>query len=171
MISLIGNEFGIRASAAFSPAAAPKMKRCEPIKPVCQEKQKLVAEPHRGNILSVEAHRDIGDLLIILLGMDGYDVKTLHNPVEAFEMAKQELFDLYLIGDLFPVGANIELAREIRKFDLCTPLIMHSARANQSDIRNGLSAGAQAYLVKPCDPDDLLRAIGRHIEQKTVSHM
>ena len=171
MISFIGNDFDIRARAAFSPAAAPKMKRYETISPLSLEKEKIVAKGHRGTVLSVEDHQDIGDLLIILLGMDGYDVKTLHDPIEGLEMAKQRSFDLYLIGDLWPLGASIELAREIRKFDIFTPLILHSARAHQADIRRGLSVGAQAYLVKPCDPDDILKAVGRHIDQKILRHV
>jgi DNA-binding response OmpR family regulator len=118
---------------------------------------------HKRAILVAENHKDTADLLVYVLGYAGYEVRSIDDSIDALKLIKEQEFDLFLIGDLLPLGSSIGLARDIRKFNIFTPIVFHSARAYPADIQRGLSAGAQAYLVKPCDPNHLLGIVSRHI--------
>ena len=123
---------------------------------------------HSRVILSIEEHRDIGDLLQVLLWMNGYNVYPVNNTADAARLIMQEHFDLFLVGDLWPLGSNIELAKIIRKVNRYTPLIFHSVQAKPGFAEWGLSAGTQAYLTKPCDIDKMMKTIRYHAEDRSA---
>jgi len=146
-----------------TPIFAARMQRREAITAALPVKEPTAMPAHKRVILSAENHRDTADLLVYVLGYAGYEVLTVDDSIDALKLVRGQAFDLFLIGDLLPVGSSVALAREIRKFNIFTPIVFHSARAYPSDIQRGLSAGAQAYLVKPCDPNHLLGTVARHI--------
>src|SRR5215510_12518017 len=82
---------------------------------------------------------------------------------EGLRLAQQQDFDLYILDNWLPDRSGVELCRSIRKFDPDTPILFYSAAAYARDIREGMRAGAQAYLVKPVFPNELRQAIAQLI--------
>jgi two-component system OmpR family response regulator len=113
----------------------------------------------RKRILCVEDDVDSCEMLRVLL--HEYEVVTANTVREGLKMAKAERFDLYLLDSTYPDGSGVELCRELRAFDAETPVIFHSGMEGESDIEDAMSAGAQAYLVKPIGIDELEGSIQR----------
>jgi|SRR5262245_25210077 len=82
---------------------------------------------------------------------------------EGLRLARQRYFDLYILDNWLPGGTGIELCRLIREFDPYTPVVFLSAVAFECDISDALNAGAQIYLTKPSDLDELQLAVTRLI--------
>lgn len=113
----------------------------------------------RKRILCVEDDLDSCDMLRVLLRE--YEVVTANTVGEGLKMARAERFDLYLLDSKYPDGSGVELCRQLRLFDTNTPVVFHSGLEGESDIRDAMNAGAQAYLVKPIGIDELERNIER----------
>jgi DNA-binding response OmpR family regulator len=117
----------------------------------------------RKHILVVESDDNSVELLRLYLGHVMYRVTAAGAFGECLQLARTEQVDLYLLGDGCEAGDAFELCREIRALDSNTPIIFCSADASRADRRQGLSAGAQAYLAKPCELEELKRTIRRLI--------
>jgi DNA-binding response OmpR family regulator len=105
------------------------------------------APPKR--ILYIEDDQDSREMLVWMLKKDGYVLKTATSVAEGCCLAKFERFDLIILDVKFNDGCGVDLCRQIRDFDLFTPIIFYSGSAYPSDIAAGLAAGAQQYLTKP----------------------
>jgi two-component system response regulator PilR (NtrC family) len=110
-------------------------------------------------ILCIDDDLDTCELLAFTLARSGYQVKKAHTVEEALRKAQQEQFALYSIDRHLPDGSGVDLCQHIRQFDPHTPIIFFSAEAFPEEIQNALKAGAQAYLVKPTDPDELTKTV------------
>src|SRR5215510_815355 len=110
-------------------------------------------------ILLVEDREDHSDL--VSLSLPGYRLVRARNFTEGLRFATKRYFDLYILDNWLPDGFGVELCRLIREFDPHTPIIFCSAAAFESDKRDGMSAGAQAYLVKPFDFEELQNTVKR----------
>ena len=75
------------------------------------------------------------------------------------ELFNQERYDAVLLDNWMPEITGIDLCRQIREVDNSTPIIFCSGAATKSDADEALSAGAQHYLTKPLDPEDLVRIL------------
>jgi two-component system cell cycle response regulator DivK len=117
------------------------------------------------HILCIEGEADNLGLFVKWLELSGYKATPADSFSKALDLALNYPFDLYLVGDSLPRGREIEFARQIRAADQQTPIVICSSMAFPSDIEEGLSVGAQAYLTKPCKPETLERAIRRAIRQ------
>ncbi len=114
-------------------------------------------------ILLVEDHADTRECLVFLLAHSKYRVETASTVSEALQLVDAHPFDLFIFDSLLPDGSGVELCRRVRKFNQRTPIIFYSGLAYDSDITDGLGAGAQAYLVKPVDLADLIEAVEKLI--------
>lgn len=114
---------------------------------------------HQRQILCIEDDLNTCELVIVSLGMVGYQVKAAHSIEEGLAKAKQEHFALYSIDNHLPDGSGVDLCRRIREFDSQTPIIFYTGDAFPDDREEAMKAGAQAYLVKPTDPDELTRTV------------
>jgi DNA-binding response OmpR family regulator len=94
-----------------------------------------------------------------LLRMYGYKVMTVCTEAKAQAALKREKFNL-LIFD----GLGHEPCKQIREYDRITPILFLTGWAYQDDIDTGMSAGAQAYLIKPVNVDALMEAIAQFNE-------
>jgi DNA-binding response OmpR family regulator len=110
-------------------------------------------------ILCVESDKDSCRLLSLQLS----DFKFIfaHDFDEGLRQAQRRYVDFYLLGDLRPDGASVELCRRIRAFDPSTPILFYSGWADQSHKEKALAAGAQFYLTKPVHPEKLKQAIAQ----------
>jgi two-component system response regulator CpxR len=110
-------------------------------------------------------------LLRSYLGAEGFDVHTVHDGLEALERAMAEAFDLVILDIMMPGQDGLEVLKQLRRRQL-TPVLMLTARGEDSDSITGLELGADDYLAKPCNPQVLvarIRAILRRAEPPAES--
>jgi DNA-binding response OmpR family regulator len=100
-------------------------------------------------ILCVEDDEDSCEMIALLLEQLSLEVKTASTAAEALRIIEQEAFSLIILDTWLTEGSGIELCKQVRSFDSQTPIIFYSGAGYQEDIRQGLTAGAQGYIVKP----------------------
>jgi len=113
-------------------------------------------------ILLVDDDSDFSAAMGILLNMADFDVTQSNNVSEAAVIAETEPFDLFVFDSRIQAESGLELCRRIRTFDQSTPVLFCSGNAYETDRQKGLQAGAQAYLTKPVDFDELIQVV-RHL--------
>ena len=115
-------------------------------------------------VLYVEDNIDMTEMIPRLLGKS-YRFTAVETYADALLTAKREHFNLYLIDHLLPDGTGIDLCREIRTFDRDTPIIFCSGFADDAHERMAFDAGANNFLQKPFDTDQLIAAIA-HVRRR-----
>ena len=112
-------------------------------------------------ILIVEDDRDINELINYHLTREGYDVLALFDGSHALDMVKSRKPDLVILDLMLPEVDGLEICREIRSAEeiSSTPVLMLTAKAEESDVVVGLQLGADDYLTKPFSPKVLLARI------------
>jgi len=111
-----------------------------------------------GRVLIVEDDADIADVLRRSLRNEGYEVKTSADGVEALDMAAGFVPDLVVLDLGLPGMDGVEVCRRLRR-DGDVPILMLPARAETEDRVTGLDSGADDYLVKPFERQELLARI------------
>ena len=108
-------------------------------------------------ILIAEDERDIRDLVAFTLRFAGHEVFAASNGEEDVEMAPQVNPDLILMDVRMPRMTGYEACRTMKENpDLRdVPVVFLSAKGQESEIQQGLDAGAEEYLLKPFAPDQL----------------
>ncbi|MFL0166100.1 response regulator transcription factor [Candidatus Clostridium helianthi] len=109
------------------------------------------------NILIVEDDEAISNLIRISLGMAGYQCKQVYDGMEAFNLIKQESFDLILLDIMLPGIDGFELMKRIKSLNV--PVIFLTAKNGLADKITGLKSGAEDYIVKPFETVELLARI------------
>ncbi len=102
-------------------------------------------------ILICDDDRDIRNALEIYLSAEGYTIKQAANGAEAVELIEQGGIDLVLMDIMMPVTDGISATAAIRKKSNI-PVIMLSAKSEDSDKVLGLNIGADDYITKPFNP-------------------
>ncbi|MCL4109440.1 UNVERIFIED_CONTAM: hypothetical protein GTU68_043668 [Idotea baltica] len=106
------------------------------------------------------------------LGDEGYRVMTAENGEQGFEMVESENPDAIVLDVMMPGLDGFTLCRRIRELEIDTPILMLTARGQVADRVAGLDAGADDYLVKPCDATELaarVRALLRRFSRSQGS--
>ncbi|HXQ89340.1 MAG TPA: response regulator transcription factor [Solirubrobacterales bacterium] len=111
-----------------------------------------------GRVLIVEDDVDIADVLRRSLRNEGYEVKTSADGVEALDVAAGFFPDLVVLDLGLPGMDGVEVCRRLRS-DGDVPILMLTARAETEDRVTGLDSGADDYLVKPFERQELLARI------------
>src|SRR5437016_6014641 len=108
-------------------------------------------------ILIAEDDRDSRELLSWILGKLGYQVVVTENGKEAWEAFRRGRFRLVISDVLMPEIDGLELCRRIRKHKQSkyTYVIMITALIGKKDYLEGMDAGADDFVTKPFDPDEL----------------
>ena len=109
-------------------------------------------------ILLVDDEKRILNFLSSKLVAAGYDVLTAANGFEALEQAQAQEPDLVVLDVLMPKMSGLEVLKQLRTFS-ATPVIILSAKGADADRIRGLTSGADDYLPKPFNPDELLARI------------
>ena len=114
---------------------------------------------HRYRILVVEDDHAIRNGLADALAVSGYDVLSARDGYEAMEMIHAEEYDLALLDVVLPGANGFELLKRIREDRSTVPVLMLTARTDDSDRILGLEMGADDYLIKPFVARELLARI------------
>lgn len=106
-------------------------------------------------ILVVEDERKIRELVRAYLERDGHQVVTTGSGAEALSLARDLELDLIVLDLRLPDIPGEEVAREVRSGS-STPIVMLTAKADESDRIHGLEVGADDYVTKPFSPRELV---------------
>jgi DNA-binding response OmpR family regulator len=114
-------------------------------------------------VLAADDDEDILELVSFRLGRSGYTVLQAHDGQEALELALEHLPDLGVFDVMMPRMDGYELTRRLREEETTSrmPIILLTARAQDSDVSTGFDAGADDYLRKPFSPQELSARVQR----------
>jgi two-component system alkaline phosphatase synthesis response regulator PhoP len=121
-------------------------------------------------ILIIEDEKDILELLQLYLKRDGYDVHIAKDGEAGLRKASRERYDLILLDLMLPQLDGLEICRNLRSHPQTSqvPIIMITAKTEESDRIVGLEMGADDYITKPFSPREVLariKAIFRRLEK------
>ena len=125
----------------------------------------LKLTPLAGQILYTEDDADTRELVSYVLARNNYRVMLAENNDSALLLARSNRFDLYMIDNWMPGGSGIDLCKKLREVDSHTPILFYSGAAHDRDKQEAISSGAQAYLTKPADNDELIKEVSRLIAE------
>ena len=106
-------------------------------------------------ILLVEDNKRLSDSLRMTLEDDGYAVDTAYDGLDGEEMALMGTYDIIILDIMLPHKDGLAVCRDLRNKRVNTPILMLTARDALDDRVNGLDSGADDYLVKPFQVDEL----------------
>ncbi|TYP95686.1 DNA-binding response OmpR family regulator [Sphingobacterium allocomposti] len=122
------------------------------------------------HLLYVEDENDLGNVVTQYLEMVGFQVSWRRTATDALDcFSKTGAFDLILIDVQLPDFNGFELARRIKEQHADQPFLFLTARGEKNDRIEGLHIGADDYITKPFDIDELVLRI-RNILRRRVSH-
>lgn len=121
----------------------------------------------RQMVLVVDDDAPILRLVRGKLETDGYRVLTATNGQEAIEIVEREPLDLIVLDVMMPVMDGLTAMREIRRHSE-VPIIMLTARSGGREKVQGLDAGADDYITKPFDPDELSARVAAVLRRVSV---
>jgi two-component system alkaline phosphatase synthesis response regulator PhoP len=115
------------------------------------------------SILVVEDEENLQDALKLNLELEGYEISTASDGAEALKKVHDEYFDLIILDIMLPEIDGISVCETIRLKDTQVPILMLSARSSSADRVLGLKKGADDYLTKPFNLEELLLRIQKLI--------
>jgi DNA-binding response OmpR family regulator len=118
------------------------------------------------NILIIDDDTELCALLGDFLKLEGFQTEAVHDGAEAVEHCRLHSYDAVVLDVMLPGLQGLDVLRKLREFSN-TPILMLTARGEDTDRIVGLEMGADDYLPKPCNPRELaarLRAILRRSE-------
>ena len=117
-------------------------------------------------ILIVDDDTELCQLLTDFLQLEGFVVKSVHNGDEALTFYRQHPYDLIVLDIMLPGKQGLDVLRAIRT-ESNIPVVMLTARGDDTDRILGLELGADDYVPKPCNPQELaarIRAVLRRAQ-------
>jgi len=118
-------------------------------------------------ILVIDDETDLTEMLVLRLEANGYQVISACNGQEGLDKARTEKPDLIILDLMLPKIEGYKVCRML-KFDekyRHIPVILFTARAQELDIKLGKEVGADAYIVKPFEPDILLGKVAELLKK------
>lgn len=107
-------------------------------------------------LLIVEDDDRIADFLVRALNTEGHTCMRLANGTNAVSMSLEGDFELILLDLMLPGMSGLDVCQEMRMRNIATPIIMLTAMDSIEDVVRGLRMGADDYMTKPFDIDELL---------------
>ncbi len=137
------------------------------------ESSKASAARTRGKrlILVVDDEKDLVDLISYNLQRNGYDIITAGNGNDAIEAAFRDLPDLVVLDLMLPGIDGTEVARRLKADPrtASTPIVMLTAKGEETDVVVGLTLGADDYVTKPFSMKILLARLASVMRRKEVA--
>jgi two-component system, OmpR family, alkaline phosphatase synthesis response regulator PhoP len=124
-----------------------------------------MTEPVRKSILLVEDEENLHDALRLNLELENYQVTSAYDGNQALKAIGDEYFDLVILDVMLPGIDGINVAETIRVRQNPVPILILSARNSSADRVLGLKKGADDYLNKPFNLEELLLRVHKLIEK------
>ena len=107
-------------------------------------------------ILVVVDDKNLRKLIVTCLGKASYTVFETHNGEEALDLMDKEYVDLIVTDIMMPEMDGYELIKSLREANYNTPILIITAKEDIEDKRQGFNLGADDYMVKPINIDELI---------------
>ena len=121
------------------------------------------------NILIAEDEENLLNLYKIRLDKKGYNVILANNGKQAIDLIYKGGIDLAILDVMLPIYSGFEVLETIRRLELDIPVLMATSMGQLNDKKEGFSLGADDYLVKPFDFDELLMRIEAIIRRYKIN--
>lgn len=122
-------------------------------------------------ILLVEDEANFGAVLRDYLQMNGHEVELYDNGAKGYEAFQQGKYDLCILDIMMPQKDGFTLATEIRQINEQIPIIFLTARSLKEDVHKGFKLGADDYITKPFDSEELLFRIQAILKRSQASQV
>lgn len=116
-------------------------------------------------ILIVEDEEKLSRVLELELKYENYETEIADNGADALRLMREKKWDLVLLDIMIPELSGLEVLRRLRKTDDRTPVILLTARDEVHDKVSGLDLGANDYVTKPFQIEELLARIRAHLRK------
>jgi len=120
-------------------------------------------------ILLAEDDTDLGNILSQYLGMQGFEVKLARDGEEAWESFQDEPADICVLDGMMPKMDGYEVAVKIKNRNPDVPFLFLTAKSLKEDRIKGLKIGADDYICKPFDVDELVLRINNILRRSSVT--
>ena len=120
----------------------------------------------KNKILIVDDDKGITDTLRIILDSAGYETDTAVDGETALKKAGSSLFHLVLLDLKLPDMSGIQVLRKLHMISPRTVIIMVTGYPTMDNAVESLNLGASAYIMKPVNPEELLRFVGEKIKEQ-----
>jgi two-component system, OmpR family, alkaline phosphatase synthesis response regulator PhoP len=117
------------------------------------------------SILLVEDEENLHEALRLNLELEGYEVTSAYNGAAALKAVQDEYFDLLVLDVMLPEIDGVSVTESIRLQNNDVPILMLSAKNTSSDRVLGLKKGADDYMTKPFNLEELLLRVHKLIEK------
>ncbi len=119
----------------------------------------------KASILVVDDEENLHEALKLNLELEGYEVTSAYDGNEALQKINNEYFDLIIMDIMMPEVDGISVTETVRVNNNDVPILMLSARSSSADRVLGLKKGADDYLAKPFNLEELLLRVSKLIEK------
>lgn len=110
-------------------------------------------------LLIAEDELDLAEALTVFFEKNHFSVDAVHNGFDAYEYAASGGYDGVILDVMMPKMNGIQVLERLRAEGCRTPIMMLTAKGQKDDRITGFNAGADDYLSKPFDPDELLSRV------------
>lgn len=107
-------------------------------------------------LLLVEDEKQLSEALTQILKKNKYLVDAVYNGEDGLDYALTGIYDVIILDIMIPKLNGLEVLKRVREENISTPIILLTARSEISDKVKGLDFGADDYLAKPFEPEELL---------------
>lgn len=123
---------------------------------------------NKKKILVVDDESGLVEMLSIRLEANNYQVIAASDGQEGLDKARAESPDLIILDLMLPKLDGCQVCRALKSDEKYKqiPIVIFTARAQESDVKAGNEAGADAYITKPFEPDILLAKVNQLIEKR-----
>jgi two-component system alkaline phosphatase synthesis response regulator PhoP len=124
-----------------------------------------MSEEKKTSILLVEDEENLHEALKLNLELEGYDVTSAFDGAAALHAVENEYFDLIILDVMLPEMDGISVTESIRIGNNEVPILILSAKNSSADRVLGLKKGADDYLTKPFNLEELLLRVHKLIDK------
>ena len=110
-------------------------------------------------LLIAEDELDLAEALTVFFEKNQFTVDAVNDGLSAYEYAGADEYDAIILDVMMPKMDGVEVLRRLRADGNTTPIMMLTAKAQKDDRITGFDAGADDYLPKPFEPDELLSRV------------
>lgn len=121
-------------------------------------------------ILVVEDEKDMNRIIVRRLEVEGYCVDTCYDGDSAYDYLCMAEYDGVLLDVMLPKTDGFTVLKKVRSRGITTPILLLTAKSDVTDIVQGLDSGADDYVVKPFDFQELLARIRLITRKKAEVH-
>lgn len=120
-------------------------------------------------ILVVEDDLELQELFAVVLQNEGYEVSVANDGIEAFDLLEIEHVDLLITDVMMPRMQGFELIQELRRLNDTIPVLVITAKERGQDKREGFQSGADDYMVKPIDVNEMVWRVEALLRRSQIS--